>query len=417
MDYKKKKFTYRLCLLVVLLITTLGIFAVFRNAINKENVKKYWLYSGKKSKIALSKIPGSELEISEPSIAVNNTLHQAVTLRGEKEGTYEGHVKMFGVIPCANVKVNVVKETKVIPMGNAVGIYLESKGLMVLGTEEILGEDGLIHHPGKDQIKPGDYIDEVNGQKILTIAKLSDFIVENGAREITFTVRRKGKKKEVTILPIKGKDGAYQIGLWLREDTEGIGTLTCINEDGTFVGLGHGIEDVDTGKLISLGRGGLYHATISSILPGEKGKPGELKGTIELSGENRIGEVSKNRKFGIMGTLKAGALSYQREKSIPIGLKQDITPGKAKIRCQLGEAVQEYEILIEKVNLAKENGNGISIKVTDKELLKKTGGIIQGMSGSPIIQNGKLVGAVTHVFVDDPTRGYGIFIEEMLEEN
>lgn len=417
MEYKKKKRTYRICLLLLLLITTFGAIAILRNTINKDSVRKYWLYSGKKSKINLSKIPGSELEMRESSIAVNNTLNKSITLRGEKEGSYEGRVKMFGVIPCAKVKVNVVKETKVVPMGNAVGIYLESKGIMVLGSEEILGADGLIHHPGKDRIKPGDYIDKVNGKKILTIAKLSDFIVENGGKEILFTLRRKGKKKEVSILPIKGKDGTYQIGLWLREDTEGIGTLTCIKEDGTFVGLGHGIEDVDTGKLISLGRGGLYHASITNIVPGEEGKPGELRGAIELSGENKIGEVSKNREYGIMGTLKEGTLPYQKEKSIPVGLKQDIRPGKAKIYCQLGEAVGEYEIMIERVNLKKENGNGISIRVTDQELLKKTGGIIQGMSGSPIIQNGKLVGAVTHVFVDDPTRGYGIFIEEMLEEN
>ena len=216
--------------------------------------------------------------------------------------------------------------------------------------------------------------------------------------------------------PIKTDDGSYKLGIWVRDNIQGIGTMTCVTEQGSFVALGHGISDIDTGKQLNISNGTLYNTKILGIQKGAVGNPGELKGVIDYRETEKIGNIMVNSTIGIRGMLfnkKDQDLIGQR---YPIGLKQEIECGPAQLLCDVGDGTTYYNIEIEDIRYhAKEENQNYKIIVTDENLLKKTGGIVQGMSGSPVIQNGKLVGAVTHVLVNDPTRGYGIFIENMLE--
>lgn len=215
---------------------------------------------------------------------------------------------------------------------------------------------------------------------------------------------------------IECEDGSVKIGVWVREDTQGIGTLTFVGKDGKFAALGHGITDADTGVLMQIKSGKLYNTEIINIVKGTSGTPGEIMGMILASNSQIIGKIRKNTPLGISGKVsKVFADKISERESFPVGLRQDIKKGPATIFCQLGEKIEEYNINIEDINRGSTDNKGLVLKITDKRLLEKTGGIIQGMSGAPIIQNGKIIGAVTHVFVNDPTKGYGIFIEEMIE--
>ena len=214
--------------------------------------------------------------------------------------------------------------------------------------------------------------------------------------------------------PVLDKEGKYKLGIWVRDDTQGIGTLTYVDEDGRFGALGHGISDVDTGELLSIADGNLYDAQILGIRKGEKGNPGELSGLIRYDADNILGEISENSKNGIFGIMDAWRMKNLDLKKIPIGYKQDLKTGPASILCCTDGEVKEYAAEITRIDMNHEDSNkSFVIRITDKELLEKTGGIVQGMSGSPVLQNGKLFGAVTHVFVQDSTGGYGIFIENM----
>ncbi len=224
---------------------------------------------------------------------------------------------------------------------------------------------------------------------------------------------RDGKTNTVQIEPVYSPaDKAYKLGVWVRDSIQGIGTVTFFDEEtNRFGALGHGIYDVDTGGLMSLKQGHITSAQLTDIVKGEKGVPGELEGFI--AADEVLGDITKNTEIGIFGDAKTAAFTGD---SYPIGVQTEVEENKATILSNIaGDTVIPYEIEIEQVNhFAKDNNKGMVIHVTDERLLEQTGGIVQGMSGSPIMQNGKLIGAVTHVFVNDPTRGYGIFIENML---
>lgn len=233
---------------------------------------------------------------------------------------------------------------------------------------------------------------------------------------VMLKVRRGKETIPLSLTPVKDKEGKYKLGIWVRDDTQGIGTLTYVDEDGRFGALGHGISDVDTGELLSIADGNLYDAQILGIRKGEKGNPGELSGLIRYEAGNILGEISENRKNGIFGTMEASQLKNMNLEKVPIGYKQDLKTGPASVFCCTDGEVKEYAAEITRIDLNHEDSNkSFVIQITDKELLEKTGGIVQGMSGSPVLQNGKLFGAVTHVFVQDSTSGYGIFIENMMD--
>ena len=333
------------------------------------------------------------------------------SISSESLGKYEVLLKLFGVIPIKEISMEIVEEKQVIPGGDIIGLQIETDGILVLGTGEVTLKNGTVAEPAKGVLKSGDYIVGINGNLGITREKFLDSI---GAETMKLMVNRNDALIQVEIQPVQDYSGKYKLGAWIRTDAQGIGTITFITSNGKFGALGHGITDVDTGLLMQIDSGKLFDAEVLSVVKGKSGTPGELIGIIRQSGISQIGEIDENCSKGIYGQVKLGMV--ETSKAIPIALKQDIKLGPATIYCQVDSEVREYEIEIERIELGRTNDNkGLVIKITDEALLKKTGGIVQGMSGSPVIQDGKLVGAVTHVLVNDPTRGYGIFIENMLD--
>lgn len=326
-------------------------------------------------------------------------------------GEYEVQLKLFGLFPIKEISLEVIEELEVIPGGDIIGLQIETEGILVLGTGTVTMKDGSNAEPAKGLLKSGDYIVGINGKMGVTREDLTDSIT---VEPVKLTIKRNNEIVEVEIQPVQDYSGKYKLGVWIRTDAQGIGTITYITNNGKFGALGHGITDVDTGLLMEIDGGKLYDAEVLSVVKGKNGTPGELIGIIRQSGISVIGEIDENSSKGIYGQMKLGMINSDR--AVPVALKQDIKQGPASILCQVDSEVKEYDIEIERIELGRTHDNkGLVIRITDEELLKKTGGIVQGMSGSPIMQNGKLVGAVTHVLVNDPTRGYGIFIESMLE--
>lgn len=342
-------------------------------------------------------------------------LNSPFVIQSSKEGNYKIDLKLFGLIKWKQINLEVTHDIKLIPCGIPIGIYVETDGIMVLGTGVIHSMDGLNYEPALNILKSGDYITKVNQVKMNTKEDLSREIQKSNGREISLTIRRSDRETKVKIKPVKGADGSYKIGAWIRNDTQGIGTLTYIDSNNDFGALGHGITDVDTNLLMEVEGGSIYKTDIIQIEKGKKGIPGELVGLIKIGEKNRYGKILKNSNQGIFGTINSNLKNYTMRKAMSIGYKQDIKLGRASILCTIDNKVQEYKIEIEKIELnTKNHSKGLVIRITDPALLNKTNGIVQGMSGSPIIQNNKLIGAVTHVFIQDSTKGYGTFIENML---
>lgn len=336
----------------------------------------------------------------------------AITVSGKD--SYTLHCRVFGVIPFKDVKVKHTTAKEVYVSGDAVGIYMQTKGVLIIDTGEILSESGETEEPARDIVKPGDYIVAFDQNRIQCKQDLMEDLAALDGDSVMLKVRRGKETIPLSLTPVKDKEGKYKLGIWVRDDTQGIGTLTYVDEDGRFGALGHGISDVDTGELLSIADGNLYDAQILGIRKGEKGNPGELSGLIRYDADNILGEISENSKNGIFGIMDAWRMKNLDLKKIPIGYKQDLKIGPASILCCTDGKVKEYAAEITRIDMNHEDSNkSFVIRITDKELLEKTGGIVQGMSGSPVLQNGKLFGAVTHVFVQDSTGGYGIFIENM----
>ncbi len=342
------------------------------------------------------------------------SISEPVAVTADGTGSIQAQVKLFGWLHYKNIQIDIMEETRVMPVGKAVGLYIHADGVMVLGTGKVSGDDGMEHQPSYGILQSGDYIYKVNNVDVKTIEDVSRQIQKNGQKQVILEVNREGNRIRVKITPVLAKNGCYQIGAWLREDTEGIGTLSFVTENNQFAALGHGITDADTGLLIRLENGGLYSAEIDYVERGKNGSPGQLVGSVRLGPESRLGTIENNTSLGITGEVSKQEYIYDENKAMEMGRKQEVKEGEATILCQLGDRVKEYAVEIEKVHISSKDNKGIEIHVTDKELLKDAGGIVQGMSGAPLIQNGKCIGAVTHVFVKDVTRGYATFIENML---
>ena len=368
---------------------------------------------------------GEEEEIALPAICnTGDTVTDLSVKNGpsgfsmisKETGSYQVSVRLFGILPIKNVDVRVISNMKVAPGGEPIGIYVETNGLLVLDTVEIEGRDGLTYAPGENVLQSGDYILRWDNKLVPTIRRLNEQIQKTGKKKVSVKVRRGKEELEVAIRPILATDQTYKIGTWVREDTQGIGTLTYITENGEFGTLGHGISDIDTGTLLDLNDGEMYSTSIVDVIKGDKGEPGELQGYIDMVADNEIGTIKRNTDVGVFGTMDPGKKSQYEHVYMPVGMKQDLKKGKAYIYANLEGRARNYEIQIEDIYMNSKDNKSFIIRVTDKHLLELTGGIVQGMSGSPIIQNSHIVGAVTHVLVDDPTRGYGVFIETMLTQ-
>jgi len=342
-----------------------------------------------------------------------------VYLRTGKEGKVTLRMYLLGLIPLKSMNVDVVPNKKLVACGNTIGVKLKADGILVVGISDVESADRGRVIPAKDSgIMPGDFITAVNGKNIQTIDSLIQEInrVKDGVLKIEY--RRGSQYFETSITPVRTRtDGEYKIGLWVRDSTAGIGTLTFYEpETLNFGALGHGITDIDTGILMDSSSGEILESSILGIKKGTQGSPGELKGVF-IEDEKKLGVIKMNTETGIYGTLTENGEKKAAKRLYPIGLRSEVREGPAKILSNIdGNSVKEYDVEIEKVSRQNTNGTkGMIIRITDENLLKATGGIVQGMSGSPIIQNGKLVGAVTHVLVNDPAKGYGIFIEAMVK--
>lgn len=425
---QRQRWMYRSCLLGVL-IAVMAFTAVFWYFEMKDRIPdEIVLFQNRMENIDFGipftqvRVDQSEAEVAQVSIDhaqkvgkhIQFSMGGPLAVSAQKCGTMQGEVRLFGWIPCKKIKIDVRKQTKVMPVGRAVGLYIHSDGLMVLGTGKIPVTRGNEKMPSYNKLQTGDYIYEINGQPVVTIQDVTKLLQKNGTGKVVLSVKRDSAKIKVRISPVQAQNGTYQIGAWLREDTEGIGTLTFVTEENEFAALGHGITDADTELLIRLQNGGLYPAGIDHVVKGRNGAPGQLAGFVELGRDNKLGDIQNNTSLGITGVISNEQYQFQESKSCEAGCKQDVKKGKATILCQLDDKVQEYEVEIEKINLSSEDNKGMEIHVTDPELLKKAGGIVQGMSGAPLLQNGKCIGAVTHVFVRDVTRGYATFLENML---
>lgn len=354
-------------------------------------------------------------DLSVPLDQISIDMNQPFTLESSKTGKYDLNLKLFGLINIKNISLDVIDTVELIPCGNPIGIYVETNGILVLGSGRITGEDGLNYEPISNKLKSGDYILAVNDKKVSSKKEMIDEIQNCNGKDINLLVRRNEGEITVRISPVKTASGNYKIGAWIRDNTQGIGTLTFVSTNGYFGALGHGITDIDTGLLMDIKDGSIYTAEIMSIIKGKEGEPGELIGMIRQSNKFKIGNIMENTYQGIFGSLSTDYLNFFKKEPLKIGLKQEVKKGKAVIRCTIEDKVEDYEIEIVNIDISNSNhSKGIVLKITDQRLLNLTGGIVQGMSGSPIIQNNKIIGAVTHVFIQDSTKGYGTFIENMV---
>ena len=323
----------------------------------------------------------------------------------------------LGNFSLKDVTVNVIPNTVVIPGGEAIGLRLYTSGVLVVGMSEIVGTDNKSYSPYKDSgIQEGDMIVKIDDKAITCTSDLITKVNECNGNSVEITYVRDGNNYITEIKPTKTEENEYKLGLWVRDAAAGVGTITYYDPESQMFGaLGHGILDIDTDQLIDIAKGEVITSKILSIVKGEKGKPGEVQGSIDNG--KVIGEVYKNTNFGIYGKLTDVSL-IEGGKTLEVMPRDEVKMGKATIICTLdNNKREEYEIEIEKLYTStNRNNKNMIIKVTDKRLLEKTGGIIQGMSGSPILQDGKFVGAVTHVMVNNPEKGYGIFADTMLKQ-
>ncbi len=419
MFLKKKKRFLRKGFAVLSLLTLLSfIFMYFAIPSNISIVEgqEEKLFVGIPAKVSVDDESVEVLSISNKPLTENiKTDIGSVSINSIQTGTGKIDISLLGIIPVKSVNVDVVPETKLVPVGKAVGVSVDTDGILVLGTGFVNNNTNEVCEPAKGILKTGDLITHVNGQKITEKEELID-IVENTTGALKLNIVRNGEEKTETITPAKSiDDGKQKIGAWVRDCTQGIGTLTYYNpQTGGFGALGHGVYDIDTKSLLSIKNGKITETSISGVNKSEKGKPGELIG--ETDNKNLIGEIYQNTECGLYGKIFEGKEDFTGTEAIPIAFKDDIKEGKAYILSNIsGNEVKKYEINIEDIDRNSSNpSKGMVIRITDENLLKETGGIVQGMSGSPIIQDNHIIGAVTHVFVNDPSKGYGIFIENML---
>lgn len=418
MEQMKYKMLYLIFLIIDLcLLSTLGM-----TKIQKRLPQRLYLYQHAEETFDFSLPLQGKVEASQDTIQCTqaNTQHANVhlnlqepfSLYAQEKGSCMIQVKLLGIIPLKHIAVKVLDEKEVCLGGKTIGIRVDTNGVLVLGLGKIEDAQAYNQEPARNVIQPGDYIQSINGKTVYTKEELIGELAVLPSKKVVLKIKRGNTHLLVSLHAIRTKNNQWKLGIWVRDDTQGIGTLTFIKKNGQFVALGHGITDVDTGLQMEVKNGYICDVGIYHIQRGDVGKPGAIGGFLKKERANRLGTIRKNSRVGIIGTWKD---TDQLENFLPIGLKQQIKIGKAKIICQLGKKSESYDVKIIKKNLGSKEKN-LVIQVIDPKLLNKTGGIVQGMSGSPIIQDGKLIGAVTHVFVNNPQKGYGIFIESMLEE-
>lgn len=394
MNFIKKSLI--IILLLISLIYTVNITSMPKNVILLEN-----------EELDLKQILGITLKESKKEVLQTSN-------DSNKIETKTISVSLFNLFNVKEVNVSTVKNTKVVPLGNIIGIKLYSNGVLVIGMTEVEGKKPY-ENTG---IKEGDLITTVDNVTVTTTEELIKCVNNSQGKLVKIKYIREGTEYVTDIEPVKTKEDKYKIGLWVRDGACGIGTATYYDPGtGKIATLGHGIVDRDTDKLITIESGKLLTSTITKIKKGEKGNPGEIKGII--NDNQTIGSINLNTDFGIYGNLKEiNTLGIDKNNSLEIALKNEIKTGEATILLALEDEIRkEYKIEIKKIYKNNtEDNKSMLIEITDEKLIEKTGGIIQGMSGAPIIQNGKFIGAITHVLVNNPLQGYAVFGEIMIKQ-
>ncbi|MFL0268379.1 SpoIVB peptidase [Candidatus Clostridium radicumherbarum] len=351
--------------------------------------------------------------VEEKDIKVNNLITNNSSIR-------KAQVCLLGILPLKTISVKAISnKISLYPGGQPIGVKLSTKGTLVVALSDIETENGKTSSPGAAAgIQVGDSILKINNISITSSEQVSEIVNSCEGKELNITIDRKGEELTKKVKPVKNtNDTKYKIGLWIRDSTAGVGTLTFYDENSNkFAALGHPITDSDTGTILNINTGQIISSSIVSVRKGAKGNPGELKG-IFIDEEVALGDITKNTNCGIFGNTNKSLIN-KNSKPLDIALRDEIKLGPAQILTTIdGEEPKLYNIEIEKL-LKQETPSPKSmiIKITDPVLLEKTGGIVQGMSGSPIIQNNKIIGAVTHVLINKPDTGYGVYIEWMLKD-
>lgn len=336
-----------------------------------------------------------------------------------KPGTANIKVNLWGYIPIKTMQIEAVPTRRVIAGGHSIGIFLRSKGIMIVGFAPVMGSDGEKLYPGREQgIEIGDLIVQADGQSVTDETDLASIIDSKGPNGIQLTINRRGKELVLYVTPVHCPEtDRYRIGLYVRDGVVGVGTLTFWDPiSGQYAALGHTIVDADTRQGIDVLNGKVVSASIQTIKPGRPGWPGEKIGVFDAQG-TITGNITKNSPYGIFGHMDNEVNNPLYKYTMEVGYAHQVKTGDAQIMTVVnGEDIERFDIKIEKVNSLRQNGKDMVIRVTDPRLLSLSGGIIQGMSGSPIIQDERLVGAVTHVFLNDPQTGYGIYMDNILSE-
>ncbi|MBR2718919.1 MAG: SpoIVB peptidase [Clostridia bacterium] len=350
------------------------------------------------------------------NLAVAASEDETLQLVSQTAGASELLLSLMGVIPLKKVEVNISPEKRLIPGGAALGVAMRTDGVLVVGTGDLSEAASPATLCG---IRPGDVLRTVNGVRIVSSQQLTELIAQLGEKPLPVEYAREGTVFTTTMTPkMDASTGTVRIGAWVRDSTAGVGTLSFYDpETGRYAALGHAITDGDTGQVLTVSQGQILKADVVAVQRGQKGVPGELKGSFLMDPVN-LGDIRKNTVLGIYGAMKQPPVNALYPEGLPIGLRSGVHEGPATILSTVdGTGVQAFTVEITRVNQQSAPApKSMVLKVTDPRLLAATGGIVQGMSGSPIIQDGRLIGAVTHVFVSDPTQGYGLYVDWMLQE-
>ncbi|WP_185601557.1 SpoIVB peptidase [Paenibacillus sp. 598K] len=425
MNSSQRKRWFGLALAII--VCLIGLSSPFQHFASFPNELR--MFAGQSKQLDYAMPVHAQLTVDPEVVRVNGSTNRSVQVNLNRplalepygSGETEMTLKLFGTIPFKTVKVNVVPDLKVIPGGQTIGVKVKSAGIMVVGHHQVTASTHKLSPGEAAGIEVGDLIVKVNGVHLNEVAKVADMVKKAGkhGKPLELVIKRKGQTLNKQLMPVFDvEDQAWRLGLYIRDSAAGVGTLTFYAPDqGVYGALGHVITDMDTQSPIEVGDGEIVQSNVTSINKSQNGEPGEKRAHF-LKNSKVLGNVKRNTAFGIFGQMTELPSHSYDTKPVPIAFAEEVQEGSAEILTVLdGQKVERFKIEVSHVSKQQSPATkGMVIKVVDKALIEKTGGIVQGMSGSPILQNGKLIGAVTHVFVNDPSSGYGCFIEWMLQD-
>ena len=412
---------YRRGLLVALVLCGFAMLLIYKTYVVSAVPDTILLRKGEEETISFE-VPVSATMAMPDSTSVEIPVSTSMRIIPGEEASYIMDLKYMGLLPMKSVTLDVVSGKEIAICGIPVAIYVKTKGVLVIDTGSYVNCKGDKVSPAEGILQPGDNVLQVNGTDVAGKRQFVNMIEWCEGDEMVLTILRNGEVSNVSVTPQENEEGVYKLGVWVRDSAQGIGTLSYVTPQGKFAALGHGVNDADIGDLMTVKKGSIYETNILAVRRADGTSPGELTGVMTFEESDYVGRIEQNTTEGIYGSLSEDYLATEQGEELlgdcvayPVALKQEVEVGPAQIYCCLSEAPAFYDIKIDDVIYSPTQSNqGIMLTVTDSQLLAMTGGIVQGMSGSPIVQNGKVVGVVTHVLVKDSSKGYGIFIEEML---